>query len=57
MNKKIIIKAALVLLWMVSPPLADWASECPKSADTEQPIEEKVNTVDTVLKQLNKKAQ
>ncbi|MFB0552219.1 MAG: outer membrane lipoprotein carrier protein LolA [Phycisphaerae bacterium] len=56
MNKKIIIKASVILLWMVSPPLADWASECPKSSDTEQPVEEKVNTVDTVLKQLNKKA-
>ena len=56
MNKKIIIKAAVILLWTVSSPVVDWASQCPKSSDTEQPVEEKVNTVDTVLKQLNKKA-
>ena len=56
MNKKIIIKAAVILLWTVSSPVADWASQCPKNSDTEQPVEEKVNTVDTVLKQLNKKA-
>ncbi len=56
MNKKIIIKAALILLWMVSPPVVDWASDCPKSSDTKQPVKEKVNTVDTVLKQLDKKA-
>ena len=58
MNKKIVIKAALVLLWTVS---TCWASECkracecPKSSDTKQPVEEKTNAVDTVLKQLNKK--
>ena len=56
MNKKIIIKAAVILLWTVSSPVADWASQCPKSSDTEQPVEEKVNTVDRILKQLNKKA-
>jgi len=56
MNKKIIIKAAVILLWTVSSPVADWASQCPKSADTEQPVEEKVNKVDAVLKRLNKKA-
>jgi hypothetical protein len=32
-----------------------WASECPKSSDTKQPVEEKTNAVDAVLKQLNKK--
>jgi len=53
MNKNLIIKAAVILLWTVSTCLA---CECPKSSDTEQPVEEKVNTVDTVLKQLNKKA-
>ncbi len=58
MNKKIIIKAALILLWTVS---TCWASEgkraCeyPKSSDTKQPVEEKTNAVDTVLKQLKKK--
>lgn len=58
MNKKMVIKAALVLLWTVS---TCWASECtkaceyPKSSDTKQPVEEKTNAVDTVLKQLNKK--
>ena len=56
MNKKIIIKLAVILLWTVSSPVADWASQCPKSADTEQPVEEKVNKVDAVLKRLNKKA-
>ena len=53
MNKNIVIKAAVILLWTVSTCLA---CECPKSSDTEQPVEEKVNKVDTVLKQLNKKA-
>ncbi len=53
MNKKIIIKAAVILLWTLSLCLA---CECPKSSDTERPVEEKVNKVDTVLKQLNKKA-
>ena len=53
MNKKIIIKAAVILLWTLSLCLA---CECPKSSDTEQPVEEKADTVDTVLKQLNKKA-
>ncbi len=53
MNKKIIIKAVVILLWTLSLCLA---CECPKSSDTEQTVEEKVNTVDTVLKQLNKKA-
>jgi len=57
MNKKIIIKAAIILLWTMSPPVADWASDSPKSSDTEQPAKEKVNKVDTVLNQLNKKAQ
>jgi outer membrane lipoprotein-sorting protein len=58
MNKKIIIKVVLILLWTVS---TCWASECkraceyPKSSDTKQPVEEKTNAVDTVLKQLNKK--
>jgi len=31
------------------------AFECPKSSDTKQPVEEKTDAVDTVLKQLNKK--
>jgi len=57
MNKKIIIKAAIILLWTMSPPVVDWASDSPKSSDTEQPAKEKVNKVDTVLNQLNKKAQ
>ncbi len=54
MNKNMILKAAVILLWTVSTCLA---SECPKSSDTEPSVEKKVNTVDTVLKQLNKKAQ
>ena len=59
MNKKIISKAVIVLLWTVS---ACWVSgsitacECPKSSDTKQMVEKKANAVDTVLKQLNKKA-
>ncbi len=53
MNKNIIIKLAVILLWMLS---TCWACECLKSSDTEQPVEEKVNKVDAVLKQLNKKA-
>ncbi len=53
MNKNMIIKAAVILLWTVSTCSA---CECPKSSDTEQPVEKKVNEVDTVLKQLNKKA-
>jgi hypothetical protein len=53
MNKNMIIKAAVILLWTLSTCLA---CECPKSSDTKQPVEEKVNKVDTVLKQLNKKA-
>ena len=59
MIKKIISKAVIVLLWTVS---ACWASgsttacECPKSSDTKQMVEKKTNAVDTVLKQLNKKA-
>ncbi len=53
MNKNMIIKAAVILLWTVSTCSA---CECPKSSDTERPVEEKVNEVDTVLKQLNKKA-
>ncbi|MEQ9716550.1 MAG: hypothetical protein ABGF52_13615, partial [Candidatus Asgardarchaeum sp.] len=58
MNKKIISKAVIVFLWTVS---ICWVSggtkacECPKSSDTKQPVEEKTNAVDTVLKQLNKK--
>ncbi len=58
MNKKIISKAVIVFLWTVR---ICWASECtkacecPKSSDTKQPVEEKTNAVDTVLKQLNKK--
>ena len=54
MNKNMILKAAVILLWTVSTCLA---SQCPKSSDTEPSVEKKVNTVDTVLKQLNKKAQ
>jgi len=57
MNKKIIIEAAIILLWTMSPPVANWASDSPKSSDTEQPAKENVNKVDTVLNQLNKKAQ
>ncbi len=57
MNKKIISKAVIVFLLTVS---ICWASggtkacEC-KSSDTKQPVEEKTNAVDAVLKQLNKK--
>lgn len=53
MNKKIISKAVIVFLWTVS---ICWASECKReSSDTKQPVEEKTNAVDAVLKQLNKK--
>jgi len=58
MNKNIITKAAFILLWMVSNCWA-WGCvtgcECPKSSGNKQPVDEKVNTVDTVLKQLNEK--
>ncbi len=60
MNKKVIIKAVIVFLWTLS---ICWASggtkdrECPKSSGTKQPGEVKADAVDTVLKQLNKKAQ
>ena len=59
MNKKVIIKAVIVFLWTLS---ICWASggtkdcECPKSSGTKQPGEVKADAVDTVLKQLNKKA-
>lgn len=53
MNKKIVSKAVIVFLWTVS---ICWASECKReSSDTKQPVEEKTNAVDAVLKQLNKK--
>jgi len=58
MNKKIISKAVIVFLWTVSICLASEckrACEYPESSDTKQPVEEKTNAVDTVLKQLNKK--
>jgi len=60
MNKKIISKAVIVFLWTVG---ICWASgcpkacECPKSSDTKLSGEVKADAVDTVLKQLNKRAQ
>ncbi len=53
MDKKIISKSVLILLWTVS---ICWAFEYMESSDTKQPEEEKANAVDAVLKQLNKKA-
>lgn len=60
MNKKIISKAVIFFLLTVS---ICWASggtkgcECPKSSGTKPPGEVKADAVDTVLQQLNKKAQ
>ena len=60
MDKKIIIKTVLTLLWMLS---ICWASggtkgcESQKSSGTKPPDEVKADAVDTVLQQLNKKAQ
>ena len=60
MDKKIIIKTVLTLLWMLS---ICWTSggtkgcECPKSSGTKPPGEVKADAVDTVLQQLNKKTQ
>jgi len=60
MNKKTISKAVIFFLWTVS---ICWASggtkgcECPKSSGTKPPGEVKADAVDTVLQQLNKKAQ
>ena len=58
MNKKIVIKVVLILLWMLSTCCASEgkkACECPKCATAEQAIEGKTNKVDAVLKQLNQK--
>lgn len=58
MNKKIIIKSAIILLWVVSTCLASEAKvacKCPNCSNTKQPAEEKTNEVDIVLKQLNQK--
>jgi len=52
MTKSTIIKVIFILLCTMG---SCWACGCPKSLDTKQPAEEKVNMVDTVLKQLNKK--
>ena len=52
MTKSTIIKVIFILLCTMG---SCWACGCPKSLDTKQLAEEKVNTVDTVLKQLNKK--
>ena len=51
MAKSTIIKVIFILLCTMG---SCWACGCPKSLDTKQPAEEKVNMVDTVLKQLNK---
>jgi len=59
MNKKIITKITVALLWMVT---SCWAYECSKSSEhttypgTEEPQKVEPNSVDTVLKQLNEKA-
>jgi len=58
MNKKKIIKSAIILLWAVSGCLASEvkvACKCPNCSNTKQPAKEKTNEVDTVLKQLNQK--
>ena len=58
MNKKIIIKSAIILLWAMSGCLASEgkvACKCPNCSNKKQPTEEKTNEVETVLKQLNQK--
>ncbi len=58
MNKKIIIKSVIILLWALNACLASEvkvACKCPNCSNTKQPTEEKTNEVDTVLKQLNQK--
>jgi hypothetical protein len=58
MNKKIIVKSAIILLWAVSGCLSSEgkaACKCPNCSNTKQPAEEKANEVETVLKQLNQK--
>ena len=58
MNKKIIIKSTIILLWALNACLASEvkvACKCPNCSNTKQPTEEKTNEVDTVLKQLNQK--
>ena len=58
MNKQIIIKVVLILLWTQSICCASEskiACEGPKCAAAKQATDEKTNEVDTVLKQLNQK--
>ena len=58
MNKKIIIKSAVILLWAVSGCLASEDKvpcKCTKCSNSKQTAEEKTNEVETVLKQLNQK--
>ncbi|MHC4242964.1 MAG: LolA family protein [Planctomycetota bacterium] len=58
MNKKIIIKSAVILLWALSICLASEgkkACTCPNCVAKRQAKEEVANEVDTVLKQLKQK--
>ena len=58
MNKKIITKATFVLLWAVSTCWASGSTKacgCTESPDKHKPENTKVDPVDAVLKQLNKK--
>lgn len=58
MNKQIVIKVVFILLWTSSNCCASdcpKACECSRNSDKKQPIEEKTNEVDKVLKQLNQK--
>ena len=58
MNKKIIIKTVLILLWAMNTCLS-WerttGCEGSKNSGNKQPVQMKADPVDTVLKQLNKK--
>jgi hypothetical protein len=58
MNKKIIIKTILILLWVVSTCVASGgkkACTCPNCVAKRQAAEAAANEVETVLKQLNQK--
>ncbi|MHC4725883.1 MAG: LolA family protein [Planctomycetota bacterium] len=58
MNKQIIIKVVLILLWTLSICCASeskTACKCPKCAAARQVAEGKINEVDKVLQQLNQK--
>lgn len=62
MDKKVVAKITIALLWMVTPINRGWACEgsksCedPNSSKAQEPQKIEPNSVDTVLKQLNEKA-